>query len=64
MNDIDLTSWIKENSPTKGWLPIGQNTGDASNFNGDGHKITGLWTNTTDDNVGLFSNFSSGTIKI
>lgn len=63
MNDIDLTSWIKENSPTKGWLPIGQNTGDASNFNGDGHKITGLWTNTTDDNVGLFSNFSSGTIK-
>lgn len=63
MNDIDLTSWIKGNSPTKGWLPIGQNTGDASNFNGDGHKITGLWTNTTDDNVGLFSNFSSGTIK-
>lgn len=63
INDIDLTSWIKENSPTKGWLPIGQNTGDASNFNGDGHKITGLWTNTTDDNVGLFSNFSSGTIK-
>lgn len=63
MNDIDLTNWIKENSPTKGWLPIGQNTGDASNFNGDGHKITGLWTNTTDDNVGLFSNFSSGTIK-
>lgn len=63
MNDIDLTSWIKENSPTKGWLPIGQNMGDASNFNGDGHKITGLWTNTTDDNVGLFSNFSSGTIK-
>ena len=63
MNDIDLTSWIKENSPTKGWLPIGQNTGDASNFNGDGHKITGLWTNTTDDNVGLCSNFSSGTIK-
>lgn len=63
MNDIDLTSWIKGNSPTKGWLPIGQNTGDASNFNGDGHKITGLWTNTKDDNVGLFSNFSSGTIK-
>lgn len=59
MNDIDLTSWIKEKSPTKGWLPIGQNTGDASNFNGDGHKITGLWTNTTDDNV-VFENEQHG----
>lgn len=63
MNDIDLTEWINKNNPQGGWISVGRNSGDASNFNGDGHKITGLWTNTTDDYTGLFSNFSSGTIR-
>lgn len=63
MNDIDLTQWIATNSPTEGWNPIGRNSGDATYFDGDGHKVTGLWTNTTKDYVGLFSNFSTGEIK-
>lgn len=63
MNDIDLSSWIAENSPTKGWLPIGHNGVDATYIDGDGHKVTGLWTNTTEDYTGLFSNFSAGQIK-
>ncbi len=63
MNDIDLTSWINENSPTKGWVPIGLNSNDATYIDGDNHKVTGLWTNTTDDYTGLFSNYSSGEIK-
>ncbi len=63
MNDIDLTSWINENSPTKGWVPIGLNSNDATYIDGDNHKVTGLWINTTDDYTGLFSNYSSGEIK-
>lgn len=63
MNDIDLTAWINENSPTEGWVAIGRNSGEATYINGDGHKITGLWINTTQDYTGLFSNFSAGIIK-
>lgn len=63
MNDIDLTSWIAANSPTKGWVPIGLNSGDGTYIDGDNHKVTGLWTNTTGDYVGLFSNYSAGEIK-
>ncbi|MBR5715100.1 MAG: Ig-like domain-containing protein [Bacteroidales bacterium] len=63
MNDIDLAAWINENSPTEGWVSIGRNSGEATYINGDGHKITGLWINTTQDYTGLFSNFSAGIIK-
>lgn len=63
MNDIDLTQWINENSPVKGWPAIGRNSGEATFIDGDGHKVTGLWTNTTDNYTGLFSNFSAGQIK-
>ena len=62
-NDIDLTSWIAENSPSKGWVSIGRNGTEATYIDGDNHKITGLWTNTTEDYTGLFSNFSRGSIK-
>lgn len=63
MNDIDLSAWINENSPTEGWVSIGRNSGEATYINGDGHKVTGLWINTTEDYTGLFSNFSAGIIK-
>lgn len=63
MNDINLTTWIAENSPEKGWVPIGRNSGDATYIDGAGHTISGLWTNTTEDYTGLFSNYSAGQIK-
>lgn len=63
MNDIDLTQWINENSPTEGWPAIGRNSGEATYINGNGHKVTGLWINTTQNFNGLFSNFSAGQIK-
>ena len=63
MNDIDLTSWININSSSKGWVPVGLNSGDAIYIDGDNHKVTGLWTNTTDDYTGLFSYYSAGEIK-
>ena len=63
MNDIDLTSWINENSPTEGWPAIGRNSTDATYIDGEGHTVSGLWTNTTKDYNGLFSNYSAGYIK-
>ena len=63
MNDIDLTSWINQNSPTEGWPAIGRDSGEATYIDGDGHKISGLWTNTAQNYTGLFSNFSAGQIK-
>ena len=63
MNDIDLTSWISANSASAGWVPVGYNGTDPVIYDGDNHKITGLWTNRTSDYTGLFSNFKQGTIR-
>ena len=63
MNNIDLTDWINANSPTEGWLGIGRDNSETSQFDGNGFKITGLWSNSTRDNMGLFSMFANGTIK-
>ena len=63
MNDIDLTSWINENSPTEGWQAIGRNSTAATYINGDGHTVKGLWINATQGYNGLFSNYSAGYIK-
>ena len=63
MNDIDLTSYISQFSPSEGWQSIGRDGSETIHFDGDGHKITGLWCNSTRDNTGLFSCFANGTIK-
>lgn len=63
MNDINLASWISANSSTKGWVPVGYNGTDPIVYDGDNHKVTGLWVNSTDDYSGLFSRFSKGTIR-
>ena len=63
MNDIDLTDYINQFSITEGWQSIGRDGSETIHFDGDGHKITGLWCNTTRDNTGLFSCFANGTIK-
>ena len=63
MNDIDLTDWIDTNSPTEGWLGIGREGSEMSQFDGNGFKITGLWSNSTRDYMGLFSSFANCTIK-
>ena len=63
MNDIDLTNYINQFSPTEGWQSIGRDGSETIHFDGDGHKITGLWCNSTRDNTGLFSCFANGNIK-
>ena len=62
INDIDLTAWINQYSSSKGWLPVGYD-GAAVYIDGDNHKITGLWTNSTDTYTGLFSKLKDGYIK-
>lgn len=63
MNDIDLTSYINQFSPTEGWQSIGRDGSETIHFDGNGKKITGLWCNSTRDNTGLFSCFANGEIK-
>ena len=63
MNNINLTSWINENSPVKGWPAVGRNSSVPTFIDGDGHKISGLWIDTDEDYNGLFSNYSAGYIK-
>lgn len=63
MNDIDLTSWISANSSTAGWVPVGYNGTGSINYDGNNHKVTGLWVNSTEDYAGLFSSFTKGTIR-
>lgn len=63
MNDIDLMDYINEFSPTEGWQSIGRDGSETIHFDGNGHKVTGLWSNSTRDNTGLFSCFANGTIK-
>lgn len=57
MNDIDLSSWISTNSPTNGWLAVGNTC--SIMFDGRGHTISGLWTNTS-SSAGLFGNLVNG----
>ena len=63
MNDIDLTDYINQFSPTEGWESIGREGSETIHFDGNGKKITGLWCNSIRDNTGLFSCFANGTIK-
>ena len=66
MNDIDLTSWINENSPTTGWVAVGVSVSDSLVIEGDGHKISGLWSKPTSlsEYAGLFSMISGSSSVI
>lgn len=64
MNDINLTEWINTNSPTAGWIPVGKTGGGTMcQLDGDGHIISGLWTNSTGNNTGLIASIENATIK-
>ncbi|MCM1476634.1 MAG: hypothetical protein NC045_01905, partial [Bacteroides sp.] len=55
LNDIDLGDYE--------WTPIGITSDFAGTLDGGGHKIEGLYINSTDSNVGLFSYIVGGTVK-
>jgi hypothetical protein len=70
--DIDLSGYNSANTTFnggRGWVPIGY--GDFNtfqgNFDGDGHKITGLYIRTTTgnhyDSTGLFGSLFGGKVR-
>ncbi len=65
MADIDLTEWIANNSPEKGWEPIGNKDSPFwGYFDGNGHKITGLFINRpTESYIGLFGSVRFSNIE-
>lgn len=65
MKDLDLTSWVAENNPRQGWLPIGvESMPFMGKFNGNNHKVSGLMIKrTSTDNVGFFGYVSGAMIE-
>jgi hypothetical protein len=74
-NDIDLTTYLAPSGAghakwgTAGWMPIGTFTSWSNNtnnftggFDGNNHKISGLWINRNSAYVGLFGFTSNATI--
>ena len=64
-SDLDLESYISEQYPSTGWLPIGDSSSPFEGyFDGNGKVIKGLTINRTSmDYVGLFGLVKYGTIK-
>ncbi|KAF5065726.1 S-layer homology domain protein [anaerobic digester metagenome] len=62
--DLDLSAYGKNWNGGKGWIPIGCTgaTPSKGNFDGDNHKITGLYINRTENYIGLFG-FIVGTVQ-
>jgi hypothetical protein len=64
-NDIALVAGIDGFDPALGWESIGNNANHFTGiFNGNGHKITGLWINRpTNNRVGLFGVINNARIE-
>lgn len=65
MQDIDLSSWLADNNPGNGWLPIGTYSQPfQGKFLGNGKKITGVFINrSTTEYVGFFGYVKNATIS-
>ena len=65
MQDIDLSSWLAENNPTNGWLPIGTEAQPfKGKFLGNNKTISGLFiTRTSSNDVGFFGRVNGATIS-
>lgn len=62
-NDIDLTGYISNtNTVSKGWTPIAKDGYFKGVFDGNGHTIKGLWSNSG-AYTGLFSKAENAYIK-
>jgi hypothetical protein len=71
-NDIDLTDYIAEKYPEKGWKPIGRRSEDGlltgyafeGYLDGAGYCISGLWINRPDEDcIGLFGGLAFNEVK-
>ncbi len=62
--DIDLSMYGKDYDGGKGWMPIGiADIPFEGIFDGNNKKITGLYINREQDNIGLFGYIDQGTVK-
>ena len=59
MNNIDLKDVCGESNS---WTPIGNSSPYSGTFNGDGHTISGLYIDSSDNDQGLFG-YLSGTVQ-
>lgn len=63
-NDIDLTQWITNNYPEKGWMPIcSSSTPFKGTLDGNGYTISELFINRTTDYNGLFGYATNAKFK-
>ena len=67
VKDIDLTDYLDSKNDTKGWKAVGGDSDSytfSGDFDGSGHKISGLWIDRpNEDFVGLFGKFNGNEIK-
>lgn len=65
INDIDLTAWIQEDNPVKGWNPIGNiNTPFMGHYDGNFKIIKGLKiSQPNSDKIGFFGAIQGASIK-
>lgn len=65
MANIDLSSWLAENNPTNGWLPIGTEVQPfKGKFLGNNKTISGLFiTRASTNDVGFFGYTDGATIS-
>ncbi len=65
MQNIDLSSWLADNNPTNGWLPIGTETQPfKGKFLGNNKTISGLFiTRASTNYVGFFGYTEGATIS-
>ena len=64
--NIDMSGTYNNSAIGKSWTPIGgiENKEFNGTFDGGGHKITGLYINSTNDNSGLFGKLGvNGVVK-
>ena len=60
VNNGKATNWERgENIPDTTWAPIGQTTPFAGTFDGQGHKISGLYFESSGNHLGLFGQLAS-----
>jgi len=65
MSDIDLTDFLEDENPSRGWQPVGSSSAAFKGIvDGNGKTVSGLWINrASTDYVGFFANTDKATIK-
>ena len=65
MKDLNVSTYISENSPSQGWLPIGTSSSPfKGTFNGNSHTVSGIFINRSSTNyVGFFGVIDGATIS-